>query len=47
MFQKIEGAGEIERVNNMSRERDSTAQYLWQNVTLTLNLFNETALKER
>ncbi|XP_034827491.1 potassium channel subfamily K member 18 [Maniola hyperantus] len=46
MFQAIEDASEIERVNNMSRERDSTAQYLWQNVTLTLNLFNETALKE-
>ncbi|XP_050353012.1 TWiK family of potassium channels protein 18 isoform X1 [Nymphalis io] len=46
MFQAIEGASEMERVNNMSRERDNTAQYLWQNVTLTLNLFNETALKE-
>ncbi|XP_023952117.1 potassium channel subfamily K member 15-like [Bicyclus anynana] len=46
MFQAIEGASEIERVNNMARERDSTAQYLWQNVTLTFNLFNETALKE-
>ncbi|XP_045503621.1 potassium channel subfamily K member 15 [Colias croceus] len=47
MFQAIEGASEMERVNNMARERDNTAQYLWQNVTLTLNLFNDTALKER
>ncbi|CAF4886270.1 unnamed protein product [Pieris macdunnoughi] len=47
MFQAIEGASEMERVSNMTRERDNTAQYLWQNVTLTLNLFNETALKER
>ncbi|XP_041971878.1 potassium channel subfamily K member 15 [Aricia agestis] len=47
MFQGIEGANETERANNMTKERDRTAQYLWQNVTLTLNLFNETALKER
>ncbi|XP_050677308.1 potassium channel subfamily K member 1 isoform X2 [Leptidea sinapis] len=47
MFQAIEGSSEIDRVNNMTRERDNTAQYLWQNVTLTLNLFNETALKEK
>ncbi|KAL4719445.1 hypothetical protein ACJJTC_019314 [Scirpophaga incertulas] len=47
MFQVIEGASEIERVNNMARERDNTAEYLWQNVTLTLNLFNETELKRR
>ncbi|CAG4967899.1 unnamed protein product [Parnassius apollo] len=45
MFQAIEGASEIERVNNMTLERNNTAQYLWQNVTLALNLFNETALK--
>ncbi|XP_045539207.1 potassium channel subfamily K member 18-like [Papilio machaon] len=47
MFQAIEGASEIERVNNMTLERNNTAQYLWQNVTLALNLFNETALKYR
>ncbi|RVE47348.1 hypothetical protein evm_008029 [Chilo suppressalis] len=47
MFQAIEGAGEMERENQMMRERDNTAQYLWQNVTLTLNLFNETELKRR
>ncbi|CAH2051553.1 unnamed protein product, partial [Iphiclides podalirius] len=47
MFQAIEGASEIERVNNMTLERNNTAQYLWQNVTLALNLFNETALKHR
>ena len=47
MFQAIEGASEIERVNNMTRERDNTAEYLWQNATLTFNLFNETALKKR
>ncbi|XP_032527599.2 potassium channel subfamily K member 15 [Danaus plexippus] len=46
MFQAIEGASEMERVNNMTRERDITAQYLWQNATLTFNMFNETALKE-
>ncbi|CAK1541423.1 unnamed protein product [Leptosia nina] len=46
MFQAIEGASEMERVNNMTKERDNTAQYLWQNVTLALNLFNDTALKE-
>ncbi|XP_072934704.1 potassium channel subfamily K member 15 [Epargyreus clarus] len=46
-FQAIEGAGEIERVHHMARERDNTAQHLWQNVTLALNLFNETALKDR
>ncbi|CAK1590633.1 unnamed protein product [Parnassius mnemosyne] len=45
MFQAIEGASEIERVHNMTLERNYTAQYLWQNVTLALNLFNETALK--
>ncbi|XP_068623772.1 potassium channel subfamily K member 18 [Battus philenor] len=47
MFQAIEGASEIERANNMALERNSTAQYLWQNVTLALNLFNETALKHK
>lgn len=47
MFQAIEGQSEIDRVAQMARERDNMAQYLWQNVTLTLNLFNETALKER
>lgn len=47
MFQAIEGESEIERVNNMTLERNNLAQYLWQNVTLALNLFNETALKER
>ncbi|XP_053616914.1 potassium channel subfamily K member 18-like isoform X2 [Plodia interpunctella] len=47
MFQAIEGASEMERVNLMAAERNSTAHYLWQNVTLTLNLFNETALKDR
>ncbi|CAH0714060.1 unnamed protein product, partial [Brenthis ino] len=45
MFQAIENTSEIERANNMTRERDNTAEYLWQNVTLTFNLFNETALK--
>ncbi|XP_013196116.1 potassium channel subfamily K member 18 [Amyelois transitella] len=47
MFQAIEGASEMERVNHMALERNNTAHYLWQNVTLTLNLFNETALKDR
>ncbi|XP_059046912.1 potassium channel subfamily K member 15-like [Achroia grisella] len=47
MFQAIEGASEMERVNHMARERNNTAQYLWQNVTLALNLFNETALKDK
>ncbi|CAG9791693.1 unnamed protein product [Diatraea saccharalis] len=47
MFQAIEGAAQMERENNMTRERDNTAQYLWHNVTLTLNLFNETELKKR
>ncbi|KAL0818025.1 hypothetical protein ABMA28_008566 [Loxostege sticticalis] len=47
MFQAIEGGSEMERVHNMTLERDNTAQYLWQNVTLTLNLFNETELKQR
>lgn len=47
MFQAIEGGSEMERVNQMAQERDNTAQYLWQNVTLTLNLFNETELKKR
>ncbi|KAJ0172866.1 hypothetical protein K1T71_011042 [Dendrolimus kikuchii] len=46
MFQAIEGAGEVDRAARMEQLRNSTAQYLWENVTLTLNLFNETALKE-
>ncbi|XP_075984066.1 potassium two pore domain channel sandman isoform X2 [Anticarsia gemmatalis] len=47
MFQAIEGAREMERSQNMTMTRDRTAQHLWENVTLALNLFNETALKER
>ncbi|XP_049878935.1 potassium channel subfamily K member 15-like isoform X1 [Pectinophora gossypiella] len=47
MFQAIEGASEMERVNNMARERDNTVQYLWQNVTLLFNPLNETAMKDR
>lgn len=47
MFQAIEGASEAERAQNMTKTRDNTAQHLWENVTLALNLFNETALKER
>lgn len=47
IFQAIEGASEMERANNMTRERDSTADYLWQNITLALNLFNETELRLR
>ncbi|CAB3256736.1 unnamed protein product [Arctia plantaginis] len=47
MFQAIEGGGEMERAQNMTRARDNTAQHLWENVTLALNLFNETELRER
>lgn len=46
MFQAIEGAGEVDRAARMEQIRNSTALYLWENVTLALNLFNETALKE-
>ncbi|KAG6448429.1 hypothetical protein O3G_MSEX005475 [Manduca sexta] len=47
MFKAIEGASERDRVTHMETERNNTAEYLWQNVTLALNLFNETAVKER
>ncbi|KAJ8713179.1 hypothetical protein PYW08_008483 [Mythimna loreyi] len=47
MFQAIEGGSERKIDNQMKRERENLSQYLWQNVTLALNLFNETAVKER
>ncbi|XP_004922764.2 potassium channel subfamily K member 3 isoform X3 [Bombyx mori] len=47
MFQAIEGESEMERMTHMALERNNTAENLWQNVTLALNLFNETAMKER
>lgn len=47
MFQAIEGATERERAQNMSMARDRTVLHLWENVTLALNLFNETELRER
>ncbi|KAF9810686.1 hypothetical protein SFRURICE_021139, partial [Spodoptera frugiperda] len=47
MFQAIEGGSEWKVDKQMSRERNNLTQYLWQNVTLDLNLFNETAVKER
>ncbi|XP_035448270.1 potassium channel subfamily K member 15 [Spodoptera frugiperda] len=47
MFQAIEGGSEWKVDKQMSRERTNLTQYLWQNVTLDLNLFNETAVKER
>ncbi|KOB76165.1 Uncharacterized protein OBRU01_01611, partial [Operophtera brumata] len=34
MFQAIEGDSEIERVNNMTLERNNMAQYLWQNTKI-------------
>lgn len=46
MFQAIEGGGEVDLLARMEQRRNNTAQYLWENVTLTLNLFNETALKD-
>uniref|UniRef100_A0A2A4JJN7 Potassium channel domain-containing protein n=1 Tax=Heliothis virescens TaxID=7102 RepID=A0A2A4JJN7_HELVI len=47
MFQAIEGGSEMRLDKQMRCARDNLTQYLWQNVTLDLNLFNETAVKER
>lgn len=47
MFQKIEGASEMERAQNMTLERDTTAHYLWENIALALNPYNETELEYR
>lgn len=47
MFKAIEGGSEMKVDNQMKCERENLSQYLWQNVTLDLNLFNETAVKER
>nr|XP_049699115.1 potassium channel subfamily K member 15 isoform X1 [Helicoverpa armigera] len=47
MFQAIEGGSEMRLDKQMTCARDNLTQYLWQNVTLDLNLFNETAVKER
>ncbi|KAI8442544.1 hypothetical protein MSG28_006005 [Choristoneura fumiferana] len=46
MFQAIEGASEMERVHNMTLERDKTAQCLWR-YALELNVFNNSGLKHR
>lgn len=47
MFQAIEGGSERKIDQQMAKERENLSEYLWQNVTLALNLFNETALKEK
>lgn len=47
MFQAIEGGSEMALDKQMSRARTNISQYLWHNVTLALNLFNETEVKER
>ena len=47
MFQAIEGGSEVKIDKEMLLERENLTQFLWKNVTLELNLFNETALKEK
>lgn len=47
MFQKIEGASEMERDQLMVLEREATVQFIWENITLALNPYNDTELNYR